>query len=291
MAAAITDHRQQDHLVESHPYSPFPTELLEAAVGAVPLGAYPERERKLAQFGREFVYFSAGGAASSRQSSSSSSRETAAEQRATAAMRAAPGTDGADGGGGGGGAGVGSLPVRPPKQPMPLQGWMRECLSFAAAYPRVADPGAMRQCNQLVRREVLRLRPYMQPIVPPAHRNLPDAGAGGSQVRALLVHCMDWQPGQGQGLQGGSERRAQQRHQVLQRQRQLGQRSLLHTLGSASGSSSRSGRMHGGAGNTTTTMAATSMRGQARPVVGARAGLLQGCCRRLLGTLSLLRML
>ena len=276
--SALPARSQQDHLVESHPYSPFPTELLEAAVSAVPLGAYPERERKLAQFGREFVYFSsAGGGTASSSSGSSSSREVAAEQRA-AAMRAAPGgTDGADGGGG---VGAGGLPVRPPKQP--LQGWMRECLSFAAAYPRVADPGAMRQCNQLVRREVLHLRPYMQPIVP-AQRNHPDAGAGGSQVRALLVHCVDWQGGGGQGqrLQGGSERWSHQRQHVPQ----LGQRSLLHTLGAAS-CSSRSGRMHGGAG---TAMAAA--RGKALPPVGARAGLLQGCCRRLLRNFCLLRML
>ena len=47
---------QQEHLYEAHPYRPFPTDALEAAVAAVPLEAYPERERKLAQFGREFVF-------------------------------------------------------------------------------------------------------------------------------------------------------------------------------------------------------------------------------------------
>ncbi len=47
---------QQRHLAEMHPYKPFPTAALERAVGAVPVEDYPEPERRLARFGREFVF-------------------------------------------------------------------------------------------------------------------------------------------------------------------------------------------------------------------------------------------
>lgn len=47
---------QQDHILKMHPPSPFPTDELEAAVKAVPIDAYPRRERKLAKFGREMVF-------------------------------------------------------------------------------------------------------------------------------------------------------------------------------------------------------------------------------------------
>lgn len=43
-------------MYQAHPYQPFPTEALEAAVAAVPLARYTPRERRLVQFGREFVY-------------------------------------------------------------------------------------------------------------------------------------------------------------------------------------------------------------------------------------------
>jgi hypothetical protein len=47
---------QQEHLREKHPYKPFPTEELEAAVYAVPPEKYPPRERRLARFGREMLF-------------------------------------------------------------------------------------------------------------------------------------------------------------------------------------------------------------------------------------------
>eukprot|EP00889_Picochlorum_renovo_P002826 jgi/Picre1/29856/NNA_005238.t1 len=44
------------HVMESHPYKPFPTEELEEAMLAVPVSKYPYWERQLTKFGREIVY-------------------------------------------------------------------------------------------------------------------------------------------------------------------------------------------------------------------------------------------
>jgi hypothetical protein len=56
--------------------------------------------------------------------------------------------------------------LRPPQRPRPwtpMHAWVRETLAFVAAYPRVADPWLIRRSNTRVQREVLPLRPYMQP--------------------------------------------------------------------------------------------------------------------------------
>lgn len=47
---------QQDHYAEQHPYKPFPTAELEAAVAAVPVSKHPWRERRLLRFGRDLLF-------------------------------------------------------------------------------------------------------------------------------------------------------------------------------------------------------------------------------------------
>lgn len=47
---------QVEHLATAHPHKPFPTDLLEESVAAVPLNKYPWIQRHLARFGREYVF-------------------------------------------------------------------------------------------------------------------------------------------------------------------------------------------------------------------------------------------
>lgn len=111
------------HLMESHPYKPFPTEDLEDAVLAIPTALYPFWERQLTRFGRELVYKS---------------------------RRDEPATSGAP----------------EDEQQLEEEGdpqWMRECLRFANAYPKVAQVDDLRQSANRVERTVLPLYPYMQP--------------------------------------------------------------------------------------------------------------------------------
>jgi hypothetical protein len=49
------------HVMESHPYKPFPTEDLEEAMLSVPMSKYPFWERQLTRFGREIVYAKSNG--------------------------------------------------------------------------------------------------------------------------------------------------------------------------------------------------------------------------------------
>ena len=46
----------QEHQGVAHPYKPFPTADLEAAVAAVPLEEHPWRERRLLKFGRDLLF-------------------------------------------------------------------------------------------------------------------------------------------------------------------------------------------------------------------------------------------
>jgi len=138
---------QQEHLMEKHPYKPFPTEELEAAVGAVPHEMYAPWERKLAQFGREMLF-------------------KLAEEAETVSV-------------------VGAATEREPLLPPPpndynnnaddaselmgaagstrLPGWLRDCTRFATNYPRVAKVQDLRGAATTVAREILPLHPYMQP--------------------------------------------------------------------------------------------------------------------------------
>lgn len=153
-------HRSQhEHLYEAHPYRPFPTEALEAAVAAVPLESYPEQERKLAQFGREFVYFRApypppgqqqqmggsgeGGAGTGRPPLRGARRQRdVAAAAASGSMDASLSSVGSDGEEEGepGGEPVAALvrPRPPPRHWAPMHAWVRETLAFVAAYPRLA---------------------------------------------------------------------------------------------------------------------------------------------------------
>lgn len=164
---------QHEHLYEAHPYRPFPTEALEAAVAAVPLDSYPEGERRLAQFGREFVYFKSpfpavqptqqqqqragdegqGGAGASRSplrgpkrqrdvaaaAASGSAAGSMSGDSMDATASSSVGSDGEEGGEPGAEA-VPAL-LRPPARPRqwaPMHAWVRETLAFVAAYPRLA---------------------------------------------------------------------------------------------------------------------------------------------------------
>lgn len=137
--------------MDAHPYKPFPTEELEAAVAAVPLGAYPRRERKLAQFGREFVFRRAPAAAEAGDVACLpglgplSLQQQQQQQAAEEVGGARPGLEQA------GGLATLALEERRPaaqagaalseqqqQQGERVQPWVLDCLSFAAAYPRVA---------------------------------------------------------------------------------------------------------------------------------------------------------
>ncbi|EFN50853.1 hypothetical protein CHLNCDRAFT_141768 [Chlorella variabilis] len=254
---------QQEHLSEFHPYKPFPTDQLEAAVAAVPLADYPMRERKLAKFGREFVYSRRmGGEAEAEEEGSFAAemgvgggtwrrRQQGGRRREVAAAAASPASSDSLGSGAsldgndaeseeeGEGAGSAVLlakpvrlrgpqprPLREPRAPwalqQPLQPWLEECMTFAAAYPRVADPFLIRRSSWGVQRDVLPLRPYMQP--PRMQRN-PDGSS--SKPSAVLNPCqlLRWAPRRS-GTTGGGVTRRQAKHHVLLQD----QRAPVHTL-------------------------------------------------------------
>lgn len=121
---------QQAHLAEKHPYKPFPTEELEAAVQAVPPDRYPPWERKLARFGREMLFKRAEGPQGNAE-------------MAAAVLR--PVEEGVNGDFHG------------------LPGWLKDCSRFATSYPKVADVEVVRGAALTVAREFLPLHPYMQP--------------------------------------------------------------------------------------------------------------------------------
>lgn len=101
------------HVMESHPYKPFPTEDLEEAMLSVPVNKYPFWERQLTRFGREIVYKKAKGP-----------QTNASEQS--------------------------------PK-------WMKECIRFANAYPKVANVESIQEGSKSIARHIVPLHPYMQP--------------------------------------------------------------------------------------------------------------------------------
>ncbi|KAI8102885.1 hypothetical protein M9434_005677 [Picochlorum sp. BPE23] len=101
------------HVMESHPYKPFPTEELEEAMLAVPVSKYPYWERQLTKFGREIVY---------KKTDEASSLNDQHNQK-----------------------------------------WMKDCLRFAKAYPKVADEEHISEIGKTIGRHVVPLHPYMQP--------------------------------------------------------------------------------------------------------------------------------
>lgn len=106
------------HVMESHPYKPFPTEDLEDAVLSVPTNKYPLWERQLTKFGREIVF-----------------------------SAKADGTP--------------ELPTSDDEGEDPR--WLKECIRFANAYPKIVKADILRQNATRVDRQVLPLHPYMQP--------------------------------------------------------------------------------------------------------------------------------
>lgn len=230
-------------------------------MAAVPLESYPEAERRLAQFGREFVYFStpftvqhAGGTGAG---AARTPLRPARRQRDVAAAAASGSVEGSTSGDsmdvpgssagsdgeeeGEQGADAMSALLRPPARPRQwtrTQGWVRETLAFVAAYPRLAggrragsygngglaqvqacvagailvsacvvggcapsqmpalthppaarppataDPWLIRRANNRVQREVLPLRPYMQP---------PRKPLGDQKVLSALCQERQWQ--------------------------------------------------------------------------------------------------
>ena len=149
-------------------------------MAAVPLNNYPRRERKLAQFGREFV-FSQSAAAAAAPPPGTSRRMHRGGRRggpAAAAGRGSTPLGSIDSSGSGDevepqpqpeqqllvavvaaageepglGRTVPSIPIPilgkslpPPRAWTPMQPWVEECLAFAAAYPRVAGEETHRQ--------------------------------------------------------------------------------------------------------------------------------------------------
>ena len=171
---------QQEHFKEKHPFKPFPTEALEAAVMAVPREHYPPRERRLARFGREMVFRSAEYASLSVEEEGG--EVVVGEQREH--------VNGGGGGGGelftsGGGGGTASAPPPFPRQDggggsfadeedsreyyaqsdafSVLPGWLKDASRFVVAYPRLGSHDVVQGAAYGVIRKVLPLHPYMQP--------------------------------------------------------------------------------------------------------------------------------
>eukprot|EP00887_Chlorella_sp_A99_P007336 scaffold2.g7336.t1 len=188
---------QAEHLVEQHPYKPFPIAELEAAVAAVPLDRYTGREQRLIQFGREFVFFAqeggssadgggsgGGGSASGSEAGGAGAAGAAAAPGAGGAVRSAEAAGAAAtlAGSGVGGEGAGPVPLAAVLRAGGggrFEPWVHEALLFADQYPRIADRTLIQRAASRLRREVLPLRPYMQPFVPPraTPRAAPRAGA------------------------------------------------------------------------------------------------------------------
>ena len=106
------------HVMESHPYKPFPTEDLEDAVLSVPTNKYPLWERQLTKFGREIVFSAKSDATPELQPSDDEEEDPQ---------------------------------------------WLKECIRFANAYPKIVKADVLRQNATRVDRQVLPLHPYMQP--------------------------------------------------------------------------------------------------------------------------------
>ena len=109
------------HVMETHPFKPFPTEDLEEAVLSVPVSKYPFWERQLTRFGREIVF-----------------KKVDADN-----------------------------PISVLKQQEAHGGheskWMKECIRFANAYPKVAKADTIVEGAKHVGRLIVPLHPYMQP--------------------------------------------------------------------------------------------------------------------------------
>ena len=144
---------QQEHFKEKHPYKPFPTQELEAAVTAVPHERYPPRERKLARFGREMVFRSGEYYSLALSSSSSSSDQEDGLLKRPEMNR---------------GAQQQQLQQQQEQEQQKLlnsmPGWLKDASRFAYAYPRIGTQEVVLGAAQgAVVREVLPLHPYMQP--------------------------------------------------------------------------------------------------------------------------------
>jgi XRN 5'-3' exonuclease N-terminus len=179
---------QQEHFKEKHPFKPFPTDTLEAAVTAVTEDQYPPRERRLARFGREMVFRSGEYTVTAAESMIKSSYGEGEEGQQIITQAAAI-------------AGVinddsSSSPRKPnyyydnsstatatngnlleTNLYLSLPGWLKDASRFAAAYPRIGSQDIVLGASYGVVREVLPLHPYMQP-------GLARARVGGRGVNA-----------------------------------------------------------------------------------------------------------
>lgn len=133
---------QQEHLRAKHPYKPFPTAELEAAVNAVPAERYPPRERKLARFGREMAF---------RYDESAQSVEAAPKNNA-------------EDGGADGITEEGSSPADSERLAFStvMPGWLKDASRFATVFPRLGNQEVVMNASQSVVRELLPLYPYMR---------------------------------------------------------------------------------------------------------------------------------
>lgn len=221
-------------------------------MAAVPLQSYQSRERRLAQFGREFVYTHAASKGRGGQSASwQRQREATAAAAAAANMASGSAAGSLDLPAGEGlsasldsdseaAVAAGQL-AKPQRQWAPIQPWIRDALNFVAAYPRVADPYLIRRANVQVQRSTLPLRPYMQP--PRQHRQTDGSVARPS---ALLARCQLMVFGRAAAVEPRTQQPLQQRSGHGMRrsytQQPLQQRSQLHALCAGSRSSGAAGR-------------------------------------------------
>ena len=189
-----------------HPYKPFPATKLEAAVAAVPLEKYSYRERRLARFGREFVFYAgtdsgACGSGGGAGGGSAGSDEPAARGAAAAWPRPNAGESSSSSLGSpdsslGGSGGEGGRALRGAGQQLeqPWRGrrwepWVHEALLFADLYPKVADSATIQRAAALLRRDMLPLRPYMQPGPGALAAEAAAAEALGARARRLSFGC------------------------------------------------------------------------------------------------------
>jgi hypothetical protein len=191
---------QQEHFKEKHPFKPFPTDILEAAVTAVSEDQYPPRERRLARFGREMVFRSGEYTANSADLASSSIDGDEEDQQIISNAVTAAGSAGA-------GAQDGNKGLNKPKNYngnsnslletnlyLGLPGWLKDASRFAAAYPRIGSQDIVLGASYEVVREVLPLHPYMQPGLARARIGGSGGGGrggnvGGSPPSAMYMAC------------------------------------------------------------------------------------------------------
>ena len=119
------------HVMEKHPFKPFPTEDLEEAVLNVPVSKYPFWERQLTRFGREIVFKNVDAAVGGGGQ---------AVAVAVAEGEGEVGKDGKDG---------------------HESKWIKECIRFANAYPKVAKADSIVEGAKHVGRLIVPLHPYM----------------------------------------------------------------------------------------------------------------------------------